>query len=101
MCVLIVVLSIHRVSGTLIRVQGCGVPKFNEPALRGDHYLKIHVHIPSQLGPLERELMQRLRKERFNPTQSSPLSAPSSTLPPQGGVQKERKHRRILRMFGL
>jgi molecular chaperone DnaJ len=49
-------------SETLFKLKGHGVPKVNATT-RGDHYVKVIVDVPKNLGKKERELYKELAKE--------------------------------------
>lgn len=46
--------------GTVLRLEGQGVPKLGNPVARGDHLLTVVVDIPTKLATEERELLEQL-----------------------------------------
>jgi molecular chaperone DnaJ len=55
--------------GTVLVLEGKGVPRLGNPAVRGDHKVTLVVEIPTRLSPEERELLLRLAElhgERTN-----------------------------------
>ncbi|WP_287130339.1 molecular chaperone DnaJ [Candidatus Cyanaurora vandensis] len=50
--------------GTIITLRGKGVPRLNNLARRGDHYLTVKVAIPTKLSGEERDLLEKLAKLR-------------------------------------
>ncbi len=47
--------------GTLIRLSGKGVPRIRSTG-RGDHYVKIKLHVPTKLTKEQRDLLERLNQ---------------------------------------
>lgn len=50
--------------GTVLTLEGQGVPRLGNPVSRGDLLLTIQVEIPSRINPEERELLEQLAKLR-------------------------------------
>jgi molecular chaperone DnaJ len=50
--------------GTVLTLEGKGVPKLGNPVSRGDHMITILVDIPTRITPEERELLEKLAKLR-------------------------------------
>lgn len=50
--------------GTVLTLEGRGVPKLGNPVSRGDHLITILVDIPTRISPEERELLEKLAKLR-------------------------------------
>jgi DnaJ-class molecular chaperone len=48
----------------LFRLSGLGMPVLNQPANRGDMYVKVMVVLPTNLSTEERELFRQLREIR-------------------------------------
>lgn len=48
--------------GTVLTLEGKGVPKLGNPVARGDHLITIQVDIPTKLGAEERELLEKIAK---------------------------------------
>lgn len=48
-------------AGTIFKLKGKGVPLFNSPKDRGDHYVRINIAIPTKLNRKEKELWEELR----------------------------------------
>lgn len=48
--------------GTLIRLSGKGAPRIRSNG-RGDHYVKIKLHVPTKLTKRQKELLEELDKE--------------------------------------
>jgi molecular chaperone DnaJ len=50
--------------GTVLTLEGKGVPRLGNPVSRGNHLLTIQVDIPKNVGAEERELLEKLAKLR-------------------------------------
>lgn len=50
--------------GTVLTLDGKGVPRLGNPVSRGDHRLTVVVDIPTKVTPEERELLEKLAKIR-------------------------------------
>jgi molecular chaperone DnaJ len=50
--------------GTVLRLEGKGVPRLGNPVSRGDHLITVMVDIPIKVSPEERELLEKLAKIR-------------------------------------
>jgi molecular chaperone DnaJ len=50
--------------GTVLRLEGKGVPRLGNPVSRGDHLITVLVDIPTKISPEERELLEKLAKLR-------------------------------------
>jgi molecular chaperone DnaJ len=50
--------------GTVLRLEGKGVPRLGNSVSRGDHLITIQVDIPSRISAEERELLEKLAKIR-------------------------------------
>lgn len=48
--------------GTVLTLEGRGVPRLGNPVSRGDHLLTIEIDIPTRITPEERELLEKLAK---------------------------------------
>ncbi|WP_019502204.1 molecular chaperone DnaJ [Pseudanabaena sp. PCC 6802] len=46
--------------GTVLTLEGLGVPKLGNPVARGDHLITIKVDIPTKLSSEEREVLEKL-----------------------------------------
>ncbi|MEO1132744.1 MAG: molecular chaperone DnaJ [Cyanobacteria bacterium J06639_1] len=46
--------------GTVLRLEGHGVPKLGNPVARGDQLITMNVEIPTRINPEERELLEQL-----------------------------------------
>ncbi|MDX2229008.1 MAG: molecular chaperone DnaJ [Leptolyngbyaceae cyanobacterium bins.349] len=55
--------------GTVLTLEGKGVPKLGNPVARGDHLVTIQVDIPTKLGTDERELLEKIAKIRGDRTE--------------------------------
>jgi molecular chaperone DnaJ len=55
--------------GTVLTLEGKGVPKLGNPVARGDHLITIKVDIPTKLNPEERELLEKIAKIRGDRTE--------------------------------
>lgn len=55
--------------GTVLRLEGKGVPKLGNPVARGDHLITVQVDIPTKLGTEERELLEKIAKLRGDRTE--------------------------------
>lgn len=55
--------------GTVLTLEGKGVPKLGNPVARGDHLITIKVDIPTKLGTEERELLEKIAKIRGDRTE--------------------------------
>lgn len=55
--------------GTVLRLEGKGVPKLGNPVARGDHLITVQVDIPTKLGTEERELLEKIAKIRGDRTE--------------------------------
>lgn len=51
-------------SGKVFRIKGKGMPDYNDPAVAGDLYVKILIHIPTNLSDKEKELFKQLAEIR-------------------------------------
>ncbi|MBI5324975.1 MAG: DnaJ domain-containing protein [Ignavibacteriae bacterium] len=51
-------------NGALLKLKNQGMPKYNNPAERGDLYAKILINIPTNLSPEEKELFEKLKSIR-------------------------------------
>lgn len=59
-------------SGKLLRMRGRGLPEVNNPNRRGDQIVQVHVHVPTQLTPDEREQLEAWRSSvNFKPGKSA------------------------------
>lgn len=47
--------------GTIFKLKGKGVPLFNSPKDRGDHYVRVNIEIPTKLSRQEKELWEKLK----------------------------------------
>jgi len=47
-------------SGKIFRLKGMGMPVYENPAIRGDAYLKVMITVPKNLSPKEQELFKQL-----------------------------------------
>jgi len=47
--------------GTIFKLKGKGVPLFNSPKDRGDHYVRVNIEIPTKLSKQEKELWEELK----------------------------------------
>ncbi|WP_448526306.1 molecular chaperone DnaJ [Parathermosynechococcus lividus] len=50
--------------GTVLILEGHGVPRVGNPVARGDHLITIEVEIPTRINHEERELLEKLAKIR-------------------------------------
>lgn len=50
--------------GTVLTLEGRGVPRLGNPVSRGDHLITIQIEIPNRVGAEERELLEKLAKLR-------------------------------------
>lgn len=50
--------------GTVLTLEGKGVPRRGNPVSRGDHLLTVQIEIPTRISPEERELLEKLAKLR-------------------------------------
>jgi len=50
--------------GTVMTLEGKGVPKLGNPVSRGDHLISIQVEIPTRISNEERELLEQLAQLR-------------------------------------
>jgi molecular chaperone DnaJ len=55
--------------GTVLTLEGKGVPKLGNPVSRGDHLITVMVDIPTKTSPEERELLEKLAKIRGDRTE--------------------------------
>ncbi|MBL1175780.1 molecular chaperone DnaJ [Pantanalinema sp. GBBB05] len=55
--------------GTVLTLEGKGVPKLGNPVSRGDHLITVLVDIPTRTSPEERELLEKLAKIRGDRTE--------------------------------
>jgi DnaJ-class molecular chaperone len=56
--------------GTLVRLSGKGVPRIRNNG-RGDHYVKIKLHVPTKLSKQQKDLLEQLDKASGRPSHSS------------------------------
>lgn len=49
-------------SGTIFKLRGKGVPMFNSPKDRGDHYVRVNIDIPTRLSSKDKELWEELKE---------------------------------------
>jgi molecular chaperone DnaJ len=54
--------------GTVLTLEGKGVPKLGNPVSRGEHRITISVDIPTKISPEERKLLEELAKIRGDRT---------------------------------
>ena len=48
--------------GHVIRIKGMGAPRsMNQPSVRGDHFVTIHVEIPTELTSEQQQMMQQMK----------------------------------------
>ena len=50
--------------GTVLTLDGKGVPKLGNPVARGDHLITVQVEMPTKLAQEERELLEKIAKLR-------------------------------------
>lgn len=50
--------------GTVLKLEGKGVPRLENPANRGDHLIIVMVDVPTKISPEERELLEKIAKIR-------------------------------------
>ncbi|HEY9616526.1 MAG TPA: molecular chaperone DnaJ [Microcoleaceae cyanobacterium] len=55
--------------GTVLTLEGKGVPKLGNPVSRGDHLITVLIDIPTRTSPEERELLEKLAKIRGDRTE--------------------------------
>jgi molecular chaperone DnaJ len=46
-----------------LRLKGQGMPKLNNPNIRGDHYVKLKIRMPTKLSSDQVDTLERIRKE--------------------------------------
>lgn len=51
-------------NGTILKLKGQGMPKYNNPSERGDLYLKLIAKIPENLSEKEMKLIQEIQNSR-------------------------------------
>ena len=51
-------------SGKIFKIKGEGLPAVNQPAVRGDEYVRIEIEVPSKLDAKERKLLEDFAKAR-------------------------------------
>lgn len=51
-------------NGRMFRLAGRGIPEFNNPAKRGNYYVKVSLKIPEKLSTKEKELYKKLSELR-------------------------------------
>jgi len=49
-------------SGTVFKLKRKGAPVIGHPSRRGDHYVKVNVHIPEKLSKEEKKIWEMLKK---------------------------------------
>lgn len=49
--------------GKLFKLKGLGMPEFNNPAKKGDLYVRSQIQVPEKLSSKEKELFQQLAKK--------------------------------------
>jgi len=49
-------------SGKLFRLNGMGMPEFQNPSQKGDLFVRIQIHVPEELSAEEKELFEKLAK---------------------------------------
>ncbi|MBB3170695.1 molecular chaperone DnaJ [Parvibacter caecicola] len=49
--------------GQVVRVKGCGMPRFKSASSRGDLYVHVSVQIPKKLNKKEREILEKFARE--------------------------------------
>ena len=49
-------------SGKIFRLKGMGLPVYENPAIRGDAYLKVMITVPKNLSAQQKELFKQLSK---------------------------------------
>ncbi|KKI98611.1 molecular chaperone DnaJ [Prochlorothrix hollandica] len=50
--------------GTILTLEGRGVPRLGNPVSRGDHLITVQVDIPTRISPAERDLLTKLAEVR-------------------------------------
>jgi molecular chaperone DnaJ len=55
--------------GTVLKLDGKGVPKLGNSVSRGDHLITVSIDIPTKIAPEERELLEKLAKIRGDRTE--------------------------------
>ena len=53
-------------SGQIYRMKGEGMPKMNNPARNGDHFVNVVVNTPTSMSREEKKLMEQLKELRRN-----------------------------------
>ncbi|MFN3270579.1 MAG: J domain-containing protein, partial [Candidatus Kapaibacteriota bacterium] len=51
-------------NGTILRLKGQGMPKYNNPNERGDLYLKLVAKIPENLSDKELQILKEMQQSR-------------------------------------
>jgi len=51
-------------NGTILKLKGQGMPKYNNPNERGDLYLRLIAKIPENLNEKELELIKEIQNSR-------------------------------------
>lgn len=59
--------------GTVVTLEGKGVPRLGNPVSRGNHLLLVSVEIPKKVGSDERELLEKLAKLRGDRVGKGPV----------------------------
>lgn len=64
--------------GTVLKLEGKGVPRLGNSVSRGDHLIAVSIDIPTKIAPEERELLEKLAKIRGDRTEKGALKALSA-----------------------
>jgi len=51
-------------NGKMFRLAGRGIPEFNNPAKRGNYYVKVSLQLPDKLSQEEKDLYKKLSEIR-------------------------------------
>lgn len=46
--------------GAVLRLQGKGLPKINQPKIRGDLFVRVRIDVPTKVSEMEKELLRKL-----------------------------------------
>ena len=56
----------HERPGTVLTLQGKGVPRLGNPVARGNHEVTVKVQLPTKLSGEERQLLEQLAGHHTN-----------------------------------
>ena len=59
--------------GSVLRIPGKGLPKINNPNVRGDMFVRVRIEVPTKVSDMEKELLKKLDDTAGASTKKSKL----------------------------